>query len=186
MLESVTLEEANSDFVNWIKQRSRWYKGYLQTFLIHMRHPVLIYRQLGWRAFWGFVLFVGGTPLLACLNPLFWVMTGIWFVGGHLHLIQQVFPAPVVLPGHRLLDLRQLPGPLPDRARLPAGRRPELLGAALLVPVYWAMMALAAAKAMWQLVSMPTFWEKTTHGLDSPAPAGSAGRSPARVQLENT
>ena len=39
VLESVTLEEANSDFVNWVKQRSRWYKGYLQTFLIHLRSP---------------------------------------------------------------------------------------------------------------------------------------------------
>ena len=39
VLESVTLEEANSDFVNWVKQRSRWYKGYLQTFFVHMRSP---------------------------------------------------------------------------------------------------------------------------------------------------
>ncbi len=39
VLDSVTLEEANSDFVNWVKQRSRWYKGYLQTFLIHLRSP---------------------------------------------------------------------------------------------------------------------------------------------------
>ena len=33
VLDSVTLEEANSDVVNWVKQRSRWYKGYLQTML---------------------------------------------------------------------------------------------------------------------------------------------------------
>ena len=49
VIESVTLEEANSDFVNWVKQRSRWYKGYLQTALIHLRHPLRLYRQLGWK-----------------------------------------------------------------------------------------------------------------------------------------
>ena len=39
ILDSVTLEEANSDVVNWIRQRSRWYKGYLQTMLVHLRNP---------------------------------------------------------------------------------------------------------------------------------------------------
>ena len=40
VLDSATYEEANSDFVNWAKQRSRWHKGYLQTWLVHMRDPV--------------------------------------------------------------------------------------------------------------------------------------------------
>ena len=39
ILDSTTYEEANSDFVNWIKQRSRWHKGYLQTWMVHMRRP---------------------------------------------------------------------------------------------------------------------------------------------------
>ena len=37
VLDSSTLEEANSDPINWIRQRSRWYKGYLQTWLVHIR-----------------------------------------------------------------------------------------------------------------------------------------------------
>ncbi len=39
VLDSTTWEEANVDAINWIRQRSRWYKGYLQTFLVHMRSP---------------------------------------------------------------------------------------------------------------------------------------------------
>ena len=77
VLDSVTLEEANSDFVNWAKQRSRWYKGYLQTFLVHIR-------DFRWRrsASWArarlvfFMLFVGGTPLMAIVNPIFWIVDG--------------------------------------------------------------------------------------------------------------
>ena len=69
VLDSITEEEANSDFVNWVKQRSRWYKGYLQTWLVHMRRPVAVHRDLGWRGALGLHLFVLGTPLMALINP---------------------------------------------------------------------------------------------------------------------
>jgi cellulose synthase/poly-beta-1,6-N-acetylglucosamine synthase-like glycosyltransferase len=166
VLESTTLEEANSDFVNWVKQRSRWYKGYLQTMLIHTRHPLRLYRQLGSRGFWGFVLFVGGTPTLAILNPVFWLMSGVWFAGGHLHVIQHLFPAPLFYPALACFVFGNfLAAYLTVLACRLIGRE-DLLPAALLVPLYWFMMAVAAAKALWQLVATPTFWEKTTHGLD--------------------
>ena len=71
VLDSVTLEEANSDFVNWAKQRSRWYKGYLQTWLVHLRQPVVTARRARARRLpRSCNLFVGGTPLLALLNPI--------------------------------------------------------------------------------------------------------------------
>ncbi len=182
VIESVTLEEANSDFVNWVKQRSRWYKGYLQTALIHLRHPLQLYRQLGWTGFWGFVLFVGGTPVLAVLNPLFWLMTGIWFAGGHLRVIQQLFPAPLFYPATACWVFGNFLAAYLTVLACKLIGRVELLPAALLVPVYWVMMAIAAAKGIWQLVFNPSFWEKTTHGLDqlvhagpTPAPADTSG-----------
>ena len=46
-----------------------------------------------------------------------------------------------------------------------ATRRGELLWAVFGIPLYWVMMAMAAAKALWQLVGKPAFWEKTVHGL---------------------
>jgi glycosyltransferase involved in cell wall biosynthesis len=64
VLDSVTYEEANSDLINWVKQRSRWYKGYLQTWLVHLRHPLKLWRQLGPVGFLGFNVVVGGTPVL--------------------------------------------------------------------------------------------------------------------------
>jgi hypothetical protein len=36
------------------------------------------------------------------------------------------------------------------------------------MPLYWVLMALAATKAVVQLVRQPSYWEKTTHGLDHP------------------
>src|SRR6202011_822407 len=79
VLDSVTLEEANSDFVNWVKQRSRWYKGYLQTFLIHLRSPRQLTKAIGLKGDFHLGAFVGATPILAAFNPLFWGMTLVWF-----------------------------------------------------------------------------------------------------------
>jgi len=164
VLESVTFEEANSDFVNWIKQRSRWYKGYLQTFFVHLRAPVRLCREIGLPGVAQLFLFIGGTPLLALLNPIFWLTTMIWFLA-HPAFIQSLFPAPLYYGslacwalGNFLLFYFTL-------ASCRLSRRPELLWAALLVPLYWVMMSMAAAKAFFQLIGAPTFWEKTVHGL---------------------
>jgi len=175
VLESTTYEEANSDFINWMRQRSRWYKGYLQTLLVHLRSPRTFRREVGLKGAAHFCMFVGGTPILAFLNPVFWILTVLWFVW-HPAWIQEIFPAPVYYAGLlswcmgnfliwylSVLSCRLL-------------RRDELLWAAVLVPAYWVMMSMAAVKAFWQIVGAPTFWEKTVHGLTRHG--GTVGQSP--------
>ena len=164
VLDSFTYEEANSDFINWVKQRSRWYKGYLQTWLVHMRHPRRVRKQMGLRGMAGMTLFVGGTPTLAVLNPFFWTLTLLWLVLGP-GFIERFFPNPTyflalfcMVIGNALMIYMGL---LSIRHQ----KRPELVISALTVPVYWVMMSLAAVKAFAQLVRAPSFWEKTTHGL---------------------
>jgi cellulose synthase/poly-beta-1,6-N-acetylglucosamine synthase-like glycosyltransferase len=170
VLESTTFEEANSDVINWVKQRSRWYKGYLQTWLVHTRHPRKLLRELGWRGFIGFNLFVAGTPLLSLMNPIFWILTALWFLI-HPPVILALFPSwlyylsmMVMIAGNVSLFYSWL-----ISARMAGSRK--LVFAALLVPVYWVLMSIAVIKAAVQLISAPSFWEKTVHGLDTtPAP----------------
>lgn len=166
VLESTTMEEANSDFVNWVKQRSRWYKGYLQTFLIHLRSPGQLRKEIGLKGIAHLWCFVGATPILAVFNPLFWGLTILWFVA-YPTFVEEIFPAPVYYVGlvlwafgNFLLWYLTL---LTARHTGPVG----LVLAAVLVPIYWMMMSVAAIKAIWQLVVTPSFWEKTAHGLDS-------------------
>ncbi|MER7010497.1 glycosyltransferase [Saccharopolyspora sp. NPDC000359] len=71
MLDSVTLEEANSRTGNWIRQRSRWIKGHLQTWLVHMRHPRQLLAELGWRRFASFHLTFAVSTLAVLCNPVF-------------------------------------------------------------------------------------------------------------------
>lgn len=164
VLDSVTLEEANSDFVNWVKQRSRWYKGYLQTWLVLLRRPRRVWRELGGRGFVQANLFVGGTPVLALLNPIFWVMTAVWFIA-HPVAVRTLFPAPIYYAGIACWAFGSFTVVYMMVVSVRISRRPELLVTALLAPVYWLMMSIAALKAAVQLVVAPSFWEKTTHGL---------------------
>ena len=176
VLDSTTYEEPNGDFVNWMKQRSRWYKGYLQTWLVYLRTPVRHWRELGSGGFFQLNLFVGGTPVLAIINPIFWLLTLLWF-GGKVSIIQEMFPAPLyhlalfcwVVGNFAVLYLTIL-----------AARRTErnsLVWAACLVPGYWVMMSIAAIKGLVQLVISPSYWEKTMHGLHLGRVRDSASRT---------
>jgi len=180
VLESTTLEEANSDFVNWAKQRSRWYKGYLQTFLIHLRSPRELKSEIGLKGIGHLCAFVGGTPILAVVNPFFWVITLVWFIA-HPQFVLEIFPAPVYYVGLVLWAfgnfLLWYLTVLTARHTRPVG----LVLAATLVPFYWMMMSIAAIKAMWQLAVTPSFWEKTAHGLDSDSDSDSEKPQPLRL-----
>jgi cellulose synthase/poly-beta-1,6-N-acetylglucosamine synthase-like glycosyltransferase len=177
VLGSQTLEEGNSDFVNWVKQRSRWYKGYLATWLVHLRHPVELWRDLGPSGFVQFHLFVGGTPLLALLNPLFWLLTLAWF-GAHSGIVKTIYPTPVYFAGLFCFVVGNLIIYYMTILAARISERPVLVLAACLVPAYWVMMSIAAMKAFWQLVAAPSYWEKTTHGLDA------GGSDPAAAQAD--
>ena len=171
VLDSVTLEEANSDAINWVKQRSRWYKGYLQTWLVNLRHPIRTTRTLGVLGFVVLNLFVGGTPLLALLNPLFWFMCLLWFTL-QPQFVRELFPVGVFYPAMacwvvgNFLYLYAFV--------LTAAKRSDvkLTKAAFAIPGYYVLMSLAAYKAFVQLMFSPTYWEKTQHGLSTPSGAG--------------
>jgi cellulose synthase/poly-beta-1,6-N-acetylglucosamine synthase-like glycosyltransferase len=177
VLGSTTMEEANSDFVNWVKQRSRWYKGYLQTFLVHVRSPRRTYRELGFKGMLGLVLFVGGTPVLAMLNPVFWGLTALWWLD-RPSFVAELFPSALYYVGMACWILGGLFLVYSGVANARVSGKPQLALAALVVPLYWAMMSLAALKALIQLVLQPSYWEKTTHGLASGGAPGGAGADP--------
>ena len=74
VLDSTTWEEANSQVWNWVRQRSRWVKGYVQTHLVHMRNPFATFWKLGPAGMFGFLASVGGLSLMLLLNPIFWLI----------------------------------------------------------------------------------------------------------------
>jgi len=167
VLDSITMEEPNVDVVNWVKQRSRWYKGYLQTFLVAVRRPRELVADLGWRNTARFTLFVGGTPLLALLNLVFWGLTVFWLVT-RAGWVSQLFPGWAYYLAMVAWCVGNLAIMYISLVSLRVAGRPEYLVSALLVPLYWLLMSLAAMRAAVQLITDPSHWEKTQHGLFDP------------------
>jgi glycosyltransferase XagB len=170
VVDSTTYEEANSQLYNWIRQRSRWIKGYIQTWLVHMRHPVRLYRELGAKSFWGFQLVVGGTFFAALLNPVYWLLTTLWFLT-KWGLIQEVFPGIVFYAGTFCLYIGNFAFMYMNVAGAMRRGYYDIVRYALLSPIYWGLMSIAAWKGLWQLITKPHFWEKTQHGLFQGAPS---------------
>jgi glycosyltransferase XagB len=184
VLDSTTYEEANTDFVNWIKQRSRWYKGYAQTWLVHMRHPLRLIKDVGVVGFLRFNLFVGGTPLVAALNPLAWGLLVLWFTL-HPAFIQAIMPAPLYYTGLFCWLFGNFGLYYLNLMLAYEFRNRRVFSAALRLPMYWVMMAIAAIKAFLQLAFKPNYWEKTEHGLsrltNEDAASGHLDAAPAEV-----
>jgi len=164
ILDSITWEEANSRLGNWVRQRSRWLKGYMQTYLVHMRSPLRLWRDLGPGNFLAFQLLVGATPLTTLCNPLLWGLTLAYAATGS-PLIQELFPAPVfylgivsMVLGNFIFAYYLVTGCL----LLGNHRNAKWMLAA---PLYWMLMSVAAWKAAVQVVVRPHYWEKTRHGL---------------------
>jgi len=168
IIDSTTLEEANSHLPNWIRQRSRWIKGYIQTWLVHMRHPLRLLRQLGPRGFLSFQLMVGGSFVVFLLNPIFWFLTTVFFLT-EVGVIQQLFPSFIFYLAATELFIGNFVFLYVNLAGLMERGYFELIKYALLTPVYWGLMSIGAWKGLIQLFTNPFYWEKTEHGLDSTA-----------------
>jgi glycosyltransferase XagB len=186
MLDSTTFEEANPNVGNWIRQRSRWIKGYMQTFLVHTRGGWDLRRTRDLH-FLTFLLIIGGKVIVNFINPLLWVVTISYFVlrnyvGGP---IEAVYPPPVfyiavvtLLLGNLLFVYTFLLG---NAYR----NNNDLIKYGLLAPFYWLLMSIAACKGLWQLIRSPHYWEKTQHGLHLNTEADSAiGQAAVRDEGE--
>ncbi|MBO0821367.1 MAG: glycosyltransferase, partial [Nocardiopsaceae bacterium] len=181
VINSTTFEEANRKLGNWIRQRSRWIKGYMQTTLVHARAPWSLVKVCGFRQTAGFLLLIAGTPLS------FLFVLPLWILFGASLLIRSPF-FDLLYPGWTLwIGLFNL---LVGNALMVyvcmmgafLRQRYGLVTWSLLNPVYWLCHSVASYKALWQLITRPHYWEKTTHGISalSTGPAGAGGPGGAR------
>jgi cellulose synthase/poly-beta-1,6-N-acetylglucosamine synthase-like glycosyltransferase len=166
MIDSTTLEEANSAVGNWIRQRSRWNKGYLQTWLVHMRNPFALMRETGFLGFININLALGSVFVLL-LNPIFWFLTTLYLLH-HMQIIEQVFPGVIYFVASAMLFIGNFVFLFLNLAGGLQRGQFDLTRPALLSPYYWGLMSWAAWKGFIQLFTNPFYWEKTEHGLDLP------------------
>ena len=197
VLDSTTWEEANSRLGNWVRQRSRWVKGFIQTHFVHSRSNFRTAREMGPLGFASFLLTVGGFSASCLLNPFFWAAdlfrlavaagfsppawitlhTGGLAVGtqgtatASSQLSQFFWYAAALYSANSFFILIQILGCV--RRRLW-----RLIPFALISPAYWVLISIAGWKGLLQLFYLPFYWEKTKHGLSALDPEAEANGGP--------
>jgi cellulose synthase/poly-beta-1,6-N-acetylglucosamine synthase-like glycosyltransferase len=164
IVNSTTYEEANNEPFNWIRQRSRWIKGYMQTYLVHMRNPVTLWRKLGWKGFLGFNFFIGATPVTFLVYPLLLAIF-ICYLVFDLSTIRTLFPDWVLFMSIFNLMVGNILMIYVNMIAVFKRRFYELILFSIANPVYWLMHSIAAYMGLYELIVKPFYWQKTNHGI---------------------
>jgi cellulose synthase/poly-beta-1,6-N-acetylglucosamine synthase-like glycosyltransferase len=163
VVESLTYEEANTQLVNWLGQRARWLKGFMQTWLVHMRNPVRTGSELGPTGFWTLQALTAGIFVSALFHPFLVALT-LWLLIAdppHVSVSTMVLASlnlEVFVLGYGVAML----------AGAKALRQRGLTGwwfTIATMPFYWLLMSIASWLALWQFIIAPFKWNKTEHGL---------------------
>ncbi len=167
-MSSVTEEEANGRAWPWIKQRSRWLKGYGVTYAVHMRSPVQLWRDLGAWRFFGFQMLFAATLSQFLLAPLIW---SFWLIPlGFSHPATQILPPFSFWTLVGLFVAAEVINLAIAALALWRADKRWLLPWALTLQVYFPLGAIAAWRGLLELTWKPFYWDKTAHGLLLPSP----------------
>lgn len=162
VMESTTWEQACPKIPLWIAQRSRWAKGYMQTYFVHTRDIIGLHKRLG---FWNsihFHLFIGGNTFSQLINPFYWVMTLMWLVFRPTGM-QEFFPLPIFVMGSICLFAGNFIFAYSSVIACVRRGTGFLASTSLIMPLYWILMSIGAWKGTLQLFHKPHHWEKTQH-----------------------
>ncbi|MGE0686168.1 MAG: glycosyltransferase [Dehalococcoidia bacterium] len=174
IMDSTTWEEANVHLGNFVRQQSRWLKGSFATYLVHMRNPWRLYRDLGLKKLLAFHVLTLLNPAMCAATPIFWMSFGVYvitkitgFSVGQL-FIESLYQGPIYWIALFCMTIGTMTYVYVNMA---AVMKRELYTIQLTVMLfsipYGLLLGIAAWKALYQLIVKPHFWEKTNHGLDT-------------------
>ncbi|MDB2551097.1 glycosyltransferase [Paracoccus sp. (in: a-proteobacteria)] len=183
ILDTTTDEEANCRALPWIKQRSRWLKGYAMTWGVHMRDPRALWRDLGGRRFLAFQIQFFGSLSQYLLAPVLW---SFWLLSlGLPHPLRG--PLETVWGGQAAIALfglfiaSEAIGIAIGLWAVRGAKHRHLMAWVPTLHLYFPLGCLAGWKAIHEVVVKPFYWDKTAHGIfDATETAESAPASPAR------
>ncbi len=160
-----TLEDAPTDILVWLNQRTRWFKGWLQSWLVMMRSPISVAREMGWKAYIVFHLLIGGMLLSSLTHPLFILYL---LVMSRTMLLDGIGSIPASQLALFAVDTLNIAASytifllMGTRAMIEHER--GLIGKKwLATPLYWLMLSVAAWRAVYELKYKPFVWNKTPH-----------------------
>lgn len=166
IIDTTTQEEANARAWPWVKQRSRWLKGYAITYGVHMRNPLKLWRELGAWKFFGVQLLFAGTISQFLLAPVLW---SFWLMlAGVPHPLDGVLSQPAALTFASLFLLSEVIGIVVMAIAVTSACKRDLIKWTPTLHLYFPLAALAAYKGVFELATRPFYWDKTAHGVFAP------------------
>jgi glycosyltransferase XagB len=164
-LPSSTYEEAPAKLGSWMRQRSRWLKGYMQTCLTHSRRPLVSLRRLGLSGWIAAVTLTFGTVMAALLYPFLQILAVWIFWQGDLFTSEDRLDQIAAALGVTLFVAGWISLLLPPLVAMHRRGLWSLWPHALLLWLYYGLVSLAAWRALFELLFQPYHWHKTEHGL---------------------
>jgi cellulose synthase/poly-beta-1,6-N-acetylglucosamine synthase-like glycosyltransferase len=163
VISSPTRESGPTRLDVWLPQRTRWFKGWAQTWLVHMRDPARLAGELDVKSLLVAQVLFAGMLASVVLHPLL-LLTFIFLciriaLGGPMGPLRSVlFALDVVniVCGYLSFLLLGWQTLKPQEKR-------GFWKIVLFTPVYWCMLSWAGWRALWQLWREPHRWEKTPH-----------------------
>ncbi len=159
MIDSYTLEEAPITLGNWLNQRARWSKGFIQTFLVLLQIPRDYNKLTYWQTTTVYIFIGVSSYSFFCLPWLFVTIIKPSKLISYLALLNVSIGLAYLYSsaGYILAQFRK------GGKKLSAS---DILALAIW-PVYFLLHAIASYKAVWELLFTPFEWNKTDHDLSS-------------------
>ncbi|WP_227267352.1 glycosyltransferase family 2 protein [Roseobacter weihaiensis] len=165
LLPTVTHEEATSRSWPWVRQRSRWLKGFLITYFVHMRDVRRLWRDLGPARFMGVQTLFFATVTQFALAPVLW---SFWLIlAGFDHPVSTTLTSGVVTAMIALFVFSELLTMTAGLVATADKPRRHLIPFLPTMGLYFTLGTFAAYKALWEIVQAPFFWDKTQHGVSA-------------------
>ncbi len=170
-IEYPTYEDGPEEWHVWLPQRIRWFKGWIQTWLVHMRAPLRLLRELGVPSFLTAQILFAGMIVSAMVHPVLvaavlYVPTKLAITGGISFgeaVAATVGMANILIGYGAFILLGWMTLTLREKA--------SLLSIILMTPVYWMLLSIAAWLAVWEIYRRPHHWNKTPHRQVRPPPS---------------
>lgn len=169
VLESYTEEESPITLLAWLKQRARWNKGHLLTYLVYMRDPAKMLRHLGKVGFMVFSYAVGMPQIALLFSLCFFAYILIHFgiALEYEHVNCWVLWASDVM---SVLDLVAGWIVLFFSAWITLNTGESLwqkMWLSFCFCCYFVLHVIAAWFALFELIARPYHWNKTRHGVSA-------------------
>ena len=182
VLQSFTFEQANVRLGGWARQRSRWIKGQIQSWHVHMRRPLQLRREPGWRGWTAFQLTTAGSALAALVTPVCWLLLAVRLLEWAASL-GSVLPPYVFYAAAAILVVCSF-APAYGTGIGETGRGlAQRVSQVALSPLYWLMISFAAWRGALQLLTRSAYWETPAARMRAHEPPGGAVLAPDLAAL---